>query len=227
MTAEKRALIVKVDGVDGSGKTTLVDGLAGVYKDRFSVVTTREFGSLQDHNVIGSRDAGTVSRLLYEMSLNPRLEFDDIDRQLAMALACRRQNRLVLPKLRQSYDLIFSDRSSLTGFAYGYHLGVELRRLLKWVVEPILEEDSILWIDIDPQIAFNRHRKSQNFVLEEIPVHAVEQKGLAFQTAVAKQFAELTKGRQDIIRLDGFLNSDALLSVAVSYVDRLLAGMQK
>lgn len=226
MAEEKQTLIVKVDGVDGCGKTTLVEGLAHVYADRLTVIATREFGSLQDHKVIENRPQGTVSRLLYEMSLNPRLEFDDTDLQLAMALASRRQNHLILPKLRGTCDLIVSDRSSLTSYAYGHQLGTEFREFLGWAVEPILEEDAVLWIDIDPRIAFKRRRTNSDFVLEKVPTHIVERKGLAFQLAVANQFEALAKERKNIFRLDGSLDCRELLSVTVACVDQLLAGRQ-
>lgn len=89
-------VVVKVDGIDGCGKSTLVERLRIELESQLQVATTREFGSIDDYLLDERRGSGTVSQVLYELALNPRLQFDDIERQLAMAVASRRQNRIVL-----------------------------------------------------------------------------------------------------------------------------------
>ncbi len=221
--ATRTGLIVKIDGIDGCGKTTLIENLHKRYTPTLRVTTTREFGSEEDTRVIDKEQSGTVSRMLYELALNPRLKFDLVERQLAMAIAARRQNRLVLPLLREEYDLILSDRSSLSSYSYGRELGGTFHTFLQWALEPVLTEDWILWIDVDPKTAFQRTLRNTAFVLERCSEDAVEMQGLTHQVAVREIFERLFERRKNVIRLDGTLGILELTEAAGSHIDKILS----
>ena len=219
-----KGVIVKIDGIDGCGKGTLVENLQAHYAPKLRVTTTREFGNDQDAHVSAQEKSGTVSRMLCEIALNPRLEFDPIEKSMMLTVVERRQNRLVLPNLREQYDLILSDRSSLSR-AYESELGDPYQKLFEWAVEPLLEEDMVLWIDVDPKVAFDRTVHNMEFVLEHYEADANEIRGLAYQMEVSQAYKMLSSQKKNIIRIDGNVDIKNLTREAVKHIDTITASL--
>lgn len=217
-----QGLIVKIDGIDGCGKSTLIENLRAIYEPKLRVATTREFGNEQDVHVLSQGQSGTVSRMLCEIALNPRLEFDLIERELALTIVARRQNRLVLSTLREQYDLILSDRSSLSSYAYGNELGHSFQTLLEWTLEPVLKEDWIMWIDIEPKVACGRARRNAEFLFENYGEDAVEMGGLEYLVRVRDVYKKLSEQRKNVIRLDGNVGISELTTAAKDHIDSIL-----
>src|SRR3989344_3442527 len=207
-----KGVIVKIDGIDRCGKGTLVENLQAHYAPKLRVTTTREFGNDQDAHVSAQEKSGTVSRMLCEIALNPRLEFDPIEKSMMLTVVERRQNRLVLPNLREQYDLILSDRSSLS-------------RAFEWAVEPLLEEDMVLWIDVDPKVAFSRTVHNTEFVLEHYEADANEIRGFAYQVEVSRAYKMLSSQKNNIIRIDGNVDVENLTREAIEHIDTILTSI--
>ncbi|OGG55710.1 hypothetical protein A2680_03655 [Candidatus Kaiserbacteria bacterium RIFCSPHIGHO2_01_FULL_55_37] len=219
-----KGVVIKIDGIDGCGKGTLVENLHTHYNSKLRVVTTREFGNDQDANVSTQARSGTVSRMLCEIALNPRLEFDPIEKSMMLTVVERRQNRLVLPNLREQYDLILSDRSSLSR-AYESELGDPYQKLFEWAVEPLLEEDMVLWIDVDPKVAFSRTVHNTEFVLEHYEADANEIRGFAYQVEVSRAYKMLSSQKNNIIRIDGNVDVENLTREAIEHIDTILTSI--
>ena len=123
---QKRGFVVKVDGIDGSGKTEAVRGLVERLSQKMTVAQTAEFRSDQDLQTDGGR---SVSRLLYDLSLDPVLAFDVTERQFAMAISSHRSNRVVLSKLISTADVVICDRSTPVSYTHLQHrLGLRAAR---------------------------------------------------------------------------------------------------
>ena len=219
-----KGVVIKIDGIDGCGKGTLVENLHTHYNSKLRVVTTREFGNDQDANVSTQARSGTVSRMLCEIALNPRLEFDPIEKSMMLTVVERRQNRLVLPNLREQYDLILSDRSSLSR-AYESELGDPYQQPFEWPVEPLLEEDMVLWIDVDPKVAFSRTVHNTEFVLEHYEADANEIRGFAYQVEVSRAYKMLSSQKNNIIRIDGNVDVENLTREAIEHIDTILTSI--
>lgn len=144
-------LIVKFDGADGAGKTTLVRSLAGRFGSRLHVATSREFGSEHDRAA-----ALTPSATLRALALTPATDFDLWERQLAMLIAARRHNRIVLPALAREADLILVDRSPLTFAAYASNLGEPFMELLSLVLQPIVSPAIQILLDGEAELLWSR-----------------------------------------------------------------------
>ena len=153
-----------VDGVDGAGKSTLVAGLLSWASPVLTTVVTKPFGSPHD-TVVRTFEGLTVGQLLYDLALNRRYDFDEIERQLALLICVRRHERLILEPLRRTHELVLSDRSSMAAAAYAAASDERIADLVQWAVSPLACEDIILWLDVDPRTAFER-RAAKRFTLD-------------------------------------------------------------
>ncbi len=202
---QKRGFVVKVDGIDGSGKTEAVRGLVERLSQKMTVAQTAEFRSDQDLQTDGGR---SVSRLLYDLSLDPVLAFDVTERQFAMAISSHRSNRVVLSKLISTADVVICDRSTLSIFAYSIGIDPSLGSALFANAQAAAIEDLIIWLDVEPELAAQRtlpRRKKQP------SLDNVELLGLEHQRAVAERYRIITSKRGNIQRIDAALPLDQVL----------------
>jgi thymidylate kinase len=199
-TTIRHGIVVKIDGGDGCGKSTLVKDLASMFSHFVRVVTTEEFCSIHDYRA--QTDQRSISRLMYELSLDPLLQFDDIERQLAMTIAAHRHNRIVLPCLSKQFDLVLCDRSFLTNYAAGAELGQEYTRFVNWALEQNSVYDVIFWIDVRPSVAFLRRTRTL-IESETIALDPVEQKGLEHQVNQHEAFRDRCRRMNRVIRIAG------------------------
>jgi dTMP kinase len=142
----RRGVHVAVEGLDGSGKSTLIAGLAGRLAGRFDV---REF-RLPDPAAFAGPD---LLRVLAKESPPPSPEV------LALGFAANRLASYELalaPWLEESPDRIaLSHRYVLSGLAYQSADGVPLSWLLT-LNERVPRPDLTIFIDTDPAVCEER-----------------------------------------------------------------------
>jgi thymidylate kinase len=208
-TLHRRALVVKVDGLDGCGKTTLLKSLQSIYSTRFKVLSTSEFGSDLDNIAEKVCDRNvSVSRLLNRLAKCLSCDLDDVERELLWAVASRRANRIVIPRNLYLFDLILVDRSDLGNLAYGPVLDPRLELVFQIATTPVEIADIVLWIDTPVETCQSR-------LLERSHRDVIESKGVNFFNEVKKRYEYLAANRPNIKRLDGTESIESLAARAI------------
>ncbi len=142
---------IALEGIDGSGKTTLSRKLRSFYLEKGEKVylTQEPTSSMKvDENLAGSRDAGSAYELL--------VRFTE-DRVM--------HSRIVKEKLDNGY-VVISDRYLLSSAAYqgalimgDYGSTAELLQFILLLSSPIEAwPDTVFLLDIDPEISLERIR---------------------------------------------------------------------
>lgn len=199
-------MFITVEGVDGSGKSTLVKSLAQHFREQGrGVIQTREPG--------GSPGAEEIRGLILS---------GDADRwspetELLLFMAARRDHieRTVLPALERG-DLVICDRYVDTTRAYqgerGDDLIDKLERLHRDMIG--LDADLTLIVDIDPKIAA---RRSMAGKAEE---SRFEDMGIPLQERFRSRFLAIAEAEPDRCHvLDGLLSTDDLLLQAIEIIN--------
>ena len=171
-------LFVVLEGVEGAGKTTQVDLLAGWLKELgHSVTTAREPG--------GTGLGEAVRGLLLE-----RAELEvSAESELLLVLAARAAfvKDVVIPA-RARGDVVVADRFSLSTFAYqGYGRGIPLEAVqgLDAFARAGLEPDLTLRLDLPPEEGARRQRAAGK------GSDRIEKAGEAFHQRVATGYKAL------------------------------------
>ena len=150
MSEIPRGLFVSVEGIDGAGKSTHIDGLARQFTQQGRRVTlTREPG--------GTPLAETLRTLVLNQPMDPLTE-------ALLVFAARRDHlqQVIEPALARG-DVVLCDRFTDATFAYqgggrGFDRAV-LSQLEQWVQQSpqgLREPDLTLWFVLDPRIAAER-----------------------------------------------------------------------
>ncbi|MGA8795529.1 MAG: dTMP kinase [Candidatus Cybelea sp.] len=191
-------MFVVIEGIEGSGKSTLHKGLV----ERFGVegrdvVVTREPGGTATGDAIRSifLDRTLTIEPLTEAFLVSAARVQHVAEVIRPALA---QDRLVL-----------CDRFTDSTLAYqGYGGGLELASLQRLCDEATggIQPDLVLLIDLPIEVA--RARLQERYVLDR-----VESRDAAFHERVRQGYLELAKSARHRV-LDGTLPRDRLLEDA-------------
>lgn len=209
-----RALILKFDGIDGCGKTSLMKSVADYYSSVYRVLMTSEFGSDYDISAHDIHPEWSVSRVLRQLALGKAYSLDDTERQMLLAIISRRSNRIVLAENAKHYDLILVDRSNMSNFAYGIVLDPEFRSIYSIATSDVDLYDLTFWIDTPIDVCLKR--------MENRSLDAVEQKGRQYLVQVREQYELLSLRTPGVRRLDGALTlSELTYQVADGITDFL------
>ncbi|MEJ8821228.1 dTMP kinase [Variovorax humicola] len=188
-----RGLFITLEGIDGAGKSSHIDALEALFRERGRTVTrTREPG--------GTPLAETLRTLVLNESM------DSLTESL-LVFAARREHVLdvIEPALARG-DVVLCDRFSDATFAYqgagrGFDLGV-LSTLEQWVQggrstrpETLLQPALTLWFDLPPEIAAARLAGAR------LP-DKFEAQPVAFFQRVAKGYADRAAGAPRFARID-------------------------
>jgi dTMP kinase len=198
MVIEKKGLLIAVEGIDGSGKSTLIKNLSKLLeKDGYAVLQTREPG--------GSWIGKHIRPLLQNQPkpITPIAEY-----LLFAADRAQHMEDVIEPALGEG-KIVISDRmgdSSIAYQGYGRNLGPEIIiQINTWAMQSI-QPDITIYIDIDLDTTFSRIEESRGAVT------AFEK--LELQKKVLMAYKEMYQNRADIIWLDGTMSKDALVNKA-------------
>lgn len=204
-------LFVSFEGVEGCGKSTLMESLAQRIEELgHTVLRTREPGGTP----VGERIREVVLDARHQ-GLNPLSE-------LFLMLASRAQvvNELIRPALDRG-EVVLCDRYGDASVAYqggGRELGLgrveELNRLATSELQPAIT----FLVDLDPQEGRRRIQGREQ--------DRMEQEALSFHTRVRESYLELARRHpQRFVTLDGRKAREELLQSAWSALEvRLPAG---
>lgn len=208
------SLFVTLEGIEGSGKSTLQRSLQEALSERgLSVVCTREPGA----TTLGAK----IRSLLLEQTDDP------ICSQAELLLFSADRAEHVEKVLRPSLDagsLVLCDRYIHSTIAYqGYGRGIELESLrapIEFASNGLLP-DVVLLLDLDPSIGLGRAKSraaGQNPDAESEWTR-FEEEELAFHSRVRQGFLELAEANKRMFHiLDASLPPEELKKVALERI---------
>jgi len=189
-------MVIKFDGVDGCGKSTLSRAVADSLSEKgYRVVVVSEFSSPALY-ATGSAEPVPVNTMrIRETALDPAFDCDDIERQLLLHFLSRRKNRIELPHLDALHDYVIVDRSTLSNYAYATAINPKLAALSELAVGDVEKADQIFWIDTPVDLCMDRMSARVS--------DAVERKGRAYFERVRELFEKYTVAHKATCTLDG------------------------
>lgn len=213
MSESPRAAVVKFDGIDGCGKTTLVHSLEEIFSKSVRVAVSAEYGSKLDACSQHSKEKLPLSLLLKNIAIDRTHGFDDIERELMWAIISRRHNRKILKKNLHSNDLILVDRSNLSNLAYGLELDEFLLKIFERYNSAVELVDLTFWIDTPVSLCWER--------LSERNLDPIESKGQHFLERVRNNFLKIHENSNGVIRIDGSRTLDFQINFAKKMIENL------
>lgn len=206
MKKRHTGLLIAIEGIDGSGKSTLVQLLTERLEKEGKVLATREPG--------GSELGNHIRKVVHEVRICPQAEF-------LLFAADRAQHRVekIEPALQEGY-IVISDRMADSSYAYqGYGRGLDisvLRLINQWAMQS-LEPDIVFYIKIDVESAWkriiSRNERLTNF----------EQEKRDFFERVSAGFDKLFQDDKRVIVLDGNQTPECLAEQAYGCIKQRLS----
>tara|TARA_B100001093_G_scaffold400518_1_gene388076 strand:+ start:77 stop:703 length:627 start_codon:yes stop_codon:yes gene_type:complete len=199
------SILVTLEGIEGTGKSTLIQNLAIMLRDKdIGVTITREPG--------GSPQAEKIRQLVLKKgseNLDPLAE-------LLLMYAARAQHiaETILPALNTGHivlcDRYFDASHAYQGFGRSMSRNI-LQDLDKHVVKKCIP-DLTLWLDAPIELCLERTKVRKNR-------DRFDQESIEFFTRVQKGYAQLAEDNpQRITMLDAMLSKDDLLDKAYAHI---------
>lgn len=202
----KRGILIAVEGIDGSGKSTLTKRLHQAFiQKHFDVVLTKEPGGTH---------LGIQLRAILQKQETPL----DAKAEYLLFAADRAQHfaQHIIPLLQEK-KLIISDRMADSSLAYqGYGRGLDhaiINSVNTWAMQEI-KPDLTLYIKIPVLVALERINKRKTLT-------AFEQQ-IAFLTRVANGFNTMYQDRSDVFILDGTQPAEMVTQNTLSHIGQWL-----
>jgi dTMP kinase len=187
ITKLPHGLFIALEGIDGSGKTTVAHNLAQHFTSMgFSTVLTKEPGGTQ----LGQHLRTLLHDRNYE--LDPKAEF------LCFAADRAQHITYVIKPALQAGSIVISDRTGDSSLAYqGYGRGIDreyIENINNWATD-FTKPDITLYLRIDYQTARTRLR-------ERTKLTSFEQEDVRFFERVIHGFETIFAHRSNVITLD-------------------------
>jgi len=210
-------VFITVEGGEGSGKTTLIQGLkARLEALGYDVLTTREPGG----TALGDRVRSMLLAKSEELNIAPLSE-------LFLFLASRSQHleEVIRPALRLG-KIVICDRFNDSSVAYqgrARGLGIEtVRNLCEVACAGTLPDFTIL-LDIDPQIGLERSKTTQKKESVSGAHDRIESETLEFHRKVRETLQDEAKRRsQKAVIIDATASKEALLEQVMGRLKPIL-----
>lgn len=208
MYSELPGALITLEGIDGSGKTALLNRLAEqLTNDGYNVITTKEPG--------GTNIGRMLKRVLLEeeKECNPRVEY-----LLFAADRAEHFARLVIPALRDG-AIVISDRMADSALAYqGYGRGLSkelITTVNSWAMHDIVP-DITFYLKISPEIcAVRRAQRSHS-------TDTMEREKRPFWNAVSEGYDKIAQTRDGIKTIDATQTKDEVFQAALAHIRTLL-----
>lgn len=203
-----RGVLITVEGVEGSGKSTQCARLARYLSNRWPEVAKT---SEPDGTALGVR-----IRALFEDGSAPTPLTQTF---LFMAARQEHVTRVIAPALARG-AVVISDRYADATVAYqGYGQGMDAQtiRELNVLATGGVAPDLTLVLDLDPVVGMQRIR-------HRAALDAFEKMDLAFHRRVREGYLEIARSdKQRVVVLDAAQEADALHAEVVRVVDEMLS----
>lgn len=198
----KKSLLVSIEGIDGSGKSSLAQAL------KKSLET-------QNHKILLTKEPGDtpLGRHLRVLLHEEKKHVCDLAEYLLFA-ADRAQHfqDIVIPALDQG-TIVISDRLDDSSVAYqGYGRGLDvamIQQVNKWATHNI-KPDLIFYLKLDFSTALER------IMLRGGKLTSFETEEELFWKRVSNGFDEIFKNRENVITLDASKSIEALCNQATT-----------
>ena len=210
------SLFVTIEGIEGAGKSTLIDGISKqLTQQGLPITTTREPG--------GTPLGKTLRSLLLSLS---ELRIDPLA-ELLLFSADRAQHlsELIRPALEAGH-IVLCDRFVDSTIAYqGYGRGLDLKLLQKVgeIATQGLAPDLTFLLDLPPDTGLTRTKTRQPDKALGTPASNAdrfETEAVDFHRRIRAGFLELAKAHpQRIVTLDGTRSPATLVSQAVAEIE--------
>lgn len=199
-----KGLLITIEGIDGSGKTTLIQNIAKQLElQKIPLVTTKEPGGTQ---------LGQQLRTILQHQPVPvcsKAEF-----LLFAADRAQHFDQMIVPTLARGI-MVLSDRMGDSSIVYqGYGRGLEIpliKTINAWAMQGI-RPDITFYLRIDPQEAERR------VMLRNVPLTAFEKEKKTFTQKLVDGFDDLFKNEQHVIILNGTDSIELLTDQAVNHI---------
>jgi dTMP kinase len=208
-----RGMLIAVEGIDGSGKSTLVNNLAtAVRAEHLPVVVTKEPG--------GTPLGKQLRTILQEQQtpLDPKAEY-----LLFAADRAQHFKDLIMPALQHN-NIVISDRMADSSLVYqGFGRGLNKEMIMavnQWAMHGI-KPDLTIYVAITPDIAWQRLQK------RGATLTAFEQEKKSFVQKLVVGFETIYNNRSDVITLDGSQDTETLTKHAYEKVVQWIAQHQQ
>ncbi|NBP01506.1 MAG: dTMP kinase [Proteobacteria bacterium] len=194
--------LIALEGIDGTGKTTLCAALAQAFSTNYKLITTKEPGATE------------LGKLLRHTLLYKELPVCDKAEFLLFATdRAQHFNQIVLPHL-QAGGIVISDRmadSSLVYQGYGRSLDINTLQMINHWAMNGRNPDLVLYLQLPAAVAYER-MKTRN-----IPLNAIEQE-TALMHRLTKGFDSLFASRDNVVTLDAQMSKKELAEHAITIV---------
>ena len=199
--------LLTIEGIDGSGKTTVARALSAYFSHYISVVLTREPGA----TLLGKH----IRSILHErtFSLNSLSEFF-----LFAADRADHVTSIIKPALFNG-SLVISDRMADSSLAYqGYGRGLDVEMITSvnnWILDGI-KPDLTLYIRIDYATAFER------MLARAEKLTSFEQEKELFFGRVIEGFDTIFNQRANVIVIDGAQTQEQVVKQSIDHISAWL-----
>jgi dTMP kinase len=209
MSTNSPGTLIAVEGIDGAGKSSLVDALGKrLHQAAYPVLVTKE---------PGGTPLGIELRHLLQHQVIPLAKRAEC--LLFMADRAQHFTDVIIPALKKGL-VVISDRMSDSSIAYqSYGRGHDqeiIKMLNRWTMQD-RTPDSTIYLKIPISVAYERmaKRNAQPTVFE--------QEKDSFMERVAQGFDATYASRTDVLTLDATQQQDQLVDAAYAHILRLLA----
>ena len=208
MALQQNGIYIAIEGIDGSGKSSLLKNLALKLKERnLKVHCTKEPG--------GSELGKNIRTILQEkpVAVSSKSEF-----LLFASDRAQHIEEVVKPYLSQNY-IILSDRcadSSVVYQGYGRGLDIPMFQMINQWATGNLFPQLTLYVSIDLATAQQRILKRNEAIT------SFEKEKESFFNNLIKGYQSLYKDRKDVVILDGCKSPDELIQEALNHILRFI-----
>jgi dTMP kinase len=184
---------VALEGVDGSGKTTVAKALVAALELRgLQAILVREPG--------GTRVGEIVRGLL--------LDSDDLDHWAEVFLFAAQRSELARGVIRPALEAdtwVVSDRTYYSSIAYqgrARGLGEDRVRAINETGLDGVIPDHVFVLDVDPAVALERQHSPDR----------IGREGIEFQAAVRDAYLDLARDEEKVVAIDGSLTVEQMVT---------------
>ena len=206
----KKGKFITVEGLEGSGKTTVVKYIKEYCKNKkLKIVNTREPGG----TFLSEKIRDILITSFTEETLTPQAE-------LLLMYASRIQhiNQFIKPNLKNG-TWVISDRFNWSSFAYqggGRNLGFDEIKKLDTLVLSDFTPDLVIYLDIDPHTGLNRIKSRQN-------IDRIEQENTDFFTRSREIFLKLADNNSTYsVIINGSKNKEEVRSEIFHIINKFI-----
>lgn len=212
MKSKYPGLLCAIEGIDGAGKTTLINNLTkALKKSGLQTLQTKEPGATE----LGK----TIRTLLTERKAPTCLKAECL---LFAADRAQHFHDIVIPALKKG-KIILSDRMSDSSLAYqGFLKGLDLsmiKTINQWCMEST-EPDLVIYLQVDQDTALHRMQKTRGLMTK------FEEEFQNEMHILIQGFEKLFENRDNVIVINALQDPQKILTTALLAIEQFLEKKQ-